>query len=96
MKSNQKIKKASRVRVLMRTAAMFFALFFILSPLTVPVSAISSRDAATPKDVGLATDHIGAAYLYNIENDFAALSYKIDETIYPASTVKIMTGLIAI
>lgn len=87
-------KKASLLRVTARLAAMFFALFFILSPL--PVSAISSRDAATPTDVGLEVNHVGGAYLYNIENDFVALSYNADETIYPASTVKIMSGLLAI
>ena len=87
-------KKAHPLRVTARLAAVFFALFFILSPLN--VSAISSRDAATPTDVGLEVNHIGGAYLYNMENDFVALSYNASETIYPASTVKIMTGLIAI
>ena len=94
MNEKTNINKASRARVLLRTAAMLFALFFMLSPLS--VSAISSRDAAKPEDIGLETDHVKAAYLYNIENDFTVMTYNSAEVIFPASTVKIMTGLIAI
>lgn len=81
-----------------RAASFVFALFFILSAMAAatPALAISSRDAATPEDVGLATDHLTAAFLYNIENEFTVMSYNANEMIFPASTVKIMTGLIAI
>ena len=60
------------------------------------VCAISSRDAATPEDVDLTVNRIKSAYLYNIENDFVAMSYNADEVVFPTSTVKIMVGLIAI
>ncbi len=90
MKNNIRSKSA----VYIRACALLLALFFILSPL--PISAITNRDSATPDDMELAVDHIDGAYLYNIENDFTVLAYNADETVYPASTVKIMTGLIAI
>ncbi len=83
-----------RRSVAARLVALFFVCLFLLSPL--PVGAISSRDSATPEQVGLETDHVGGAYLYNIENDFTVLSYNANETLYPTSTVKIMTGIIAI
>ena len=72
-----------------------FLLFGIIFPPT-RVSAISSRDSASPSDVELDVDHVDAAYLYNIENDFDVMRFNVDETVYPASTVKIMVGLIAI
>ncbi len=90
----KKTGKVCRLRAVIRCAALFFALFFVLSPL--PVSAITSRDAATPDDMDLAVDRIDGAYLYNIENDFVALAYNADETVFPTSTVKIMTGILAI
>ncbi len=36
------------------------------------------------------------AYLYNFENDQVLLEKRTDERIYPTSTVKIMTGIVAI
>ncbi len=95
-KKNNTTAPYTRVRILARLLALSFACLFALLAAPVPVGAISSRDAATPDDVGLETEHIGGAYLYNIENDFAALSYNANETLYPTSTVKIMTGIIAI
>lgn len=37
-----------------------------------------------------------SAYLYNIENETAVYNYKGDESVYPTSTVKIMTGIVAL
>ncbi len=51
-----------------------------------PVSAIDE-----PK-----VEHAAAAYLYNIENDKAIYSLNADEKVYPASTVKLMTGIVAL
>ncbi|MBQ8641929.1 MAG: D-alanyl-D-alanine carboxypeptidase [Clostridia bacterium] len=43
-----------------------------------------------------AVDHCTGAYLYNFENDEVLLQQGMDERIYPTSTVKIMTGIVAI
>lgn len=42
-----------------------------------------------------AVEHAAAAYLYNFENDQILLEYEADKRIYPASTVKMMTGILA-
>ena len=41
-------------------------------------------------------EHAGGAYLYNFENDVVLYSVNEDARIYPASTVKIMTGILAV
>lgn len=41
-------------------------------------------------------DHCTGAYLYNFENDTVLLEKGADERVYPTSTVKIMTGIVAI
>ena len=41
-------------------------------------------------------EHAGGAYLYNIENDAVLYTYNEDAKVYPASTVKLMTGIIAV
>lgn len=43
-----------------------------------------------------AIEHAGGAYLYNFENDAVLLTQNEDARIYPASTVKIMTGILAV
>ena len=37
-----------------------------------------------------------SAYLYNIENSQAIYTYNPEEKVYPTSTVKIMTGIVAL
>ncbi len=37
-----------------------------------------------------------SAYVYNLDNKKAVYSYQGDETVYPTSTVKIMTGILAL
>ncbi len=49
-------------------------------------------EAAEPPRV----EHAGGAYLYNVENDTVLYSYNEDVKLYPASTVKLMTGILAI
>lgn len=43
-----------------------------------------------------AIEHAAGAYLYNFENDAVLLEYETDKRIYPASTVKLMTGILAL
>ena len=43
-----------------------------------------------------AVEHAAGAYLYNFENDRVLLEYEADKRIYPASTVKLMTGILAL
>jgi len=48
--------------------------------------------AAEPPQI----EHAAGAYLYNFENDTVLLEYEADKRIYPASTVKLMTGILAV
>ena len=41
-------------------------------------------------------ERAASAYLYNFENDTVLLEYEADKRIYPASTVKLMTGILAL
>ncbi|MBQ3125501.1 MAG: D-alanyl-D-alanine carboxypeptidase [Clostridia bacterium] len=43
-----------------------------------------------------AVEHAKGVYLYNLENEELLLACNENEPVYPASTVKIMTGLVAI
>lgn len=43
-----------------------------------------------------AVEHAKGVCVYNLENEMPILAYKENEKIYPASTVKIMTGLVAV
>ncbi|MBR6709850.1 MAG: D-alanyl-D-alanine carboxypeptidase [Clostridia bacterium] len=43
-----------------------------------------------------AVEHAQGVYLYNLEHDMTIFSHRAEEKIYPASTVKIMTGLVAV
>lgn len=72
-----------------RMIAVLLALVTVLSGLLcLPASA---AELETP-----AIEHAAGVYLYNLENEQTILSYCEDALIYPASTVKIMTGLVAI
>ncbi len=78
----------------MRLVALIFAVLFVFStPITVSSAALGDVGAS---DVGLETDRLKGAYLYNLENDFTVLSYAASDTVYPTSTVKIMSGILAI
>lgn len=41
-------------------------------------------------------NNIGGAVVYNVENEKTVYKYKAEEKIYPTSTVKIMTGILAV
>lgn len=59
--------------------------------------SVGAADPSTGTSGGAPTvDHCTGAYLYNFENDTVLLSKGADERVYPTSTVKIMTGVVAI
>ncbi|MFY9380739.1 MAG: serine hydrolase [Eubacteriales bacterium] len=95
-----KNKVKPRVRKLAAFLLAFFSILTAALPvfiMTVPVEAnITEAGEATAEDIGLLTDKIASAYLYNIENDKLIYSLNENEVIYPTSTVKIMTGTLAI
>ncbi len=62
------------------------ALFLPAVSLAVPVQAIEAPEV----------QYAGGAYLYNFENDAVLYTYNEDVRLYPASTVKLMTGILAI
>ena len=89
----------NKVKPRVRKLAAFLLAFFSFNGstpgfiMTVPVEAnITEAGEATAEDIGLLTDKIASAYLYNIENDKLIYSLNENEVIYPTSTVKIMTG----
>ncbi len=88
------IPKSRVKKRILRSVALIFAVFFVLgTPVSTDAAPVGDVLAA---DVGLETDHIKGAYLYNLENDFTVLSYASEDAVYPTSTVKIMSGILAI
>lgn len=90
-----------------RLSALLTALFLAFAALFIPVNAEPEKDgapngAATTPDVPSSkqpepptVERCRSAYLYCFENDRALFEYKSDEKVYPTSTVKLMTALIA-
>lgn len=72
----------------MKIAAVFFAVVL----LTAPQLCAAAETASSPPEV----NDCAAYYLYNFENDKVLCEYGTDSTLYPASTVKLMTGIIAV
>ena len=65
---------------------------------TAVISANSSEDAAEPQE-SLAPpvlQNVGTAIVYNIENDRYIYELGADKIIPPASTVKLMTAIVAV
>ena len=75
-----------------RAAARFLSVLCLLSVLAVSLTFSVSAESATVADLSRAN----AVYLYQIENDRVLISQNTDRPIFPASTVKIMTGLLAV
>lgn len=73
---------------------MLSVLFMLTAiiPLAVPVCADDTDDSNAPPTV----DHANAACVYNIENDQFIFNKDMDKVIYPASTVKLMTAILAV
>lgn len=67
---------------------LFVAVATIIPILLVPVSVNALEDP----DVS----HAQSVYLYNLENEKAVFKLNADETVYPTSTVKLMTGIVAL
>ncbi len=71
------------------------ALAVLLSVLTLvlPVCGfVTPVRAADPPQI----QNAGGAYLYNFENDAVLFTYNENTRLYPASTVKLMTGILAL
>ena len=75
--------------------AAFFLAIISLTTLIIPICASSAQeteeDLTPPK-----LDKVNAAVVYNIQNDRYIYELNADEIIYPASTVKLMTAIIAV
>lgn len=95
MKTDRFFKKAAFARAVSALLAVFFIFPAISNRATVSVGAVN-LSSATTSEVGVDISVFTSAYLYNIENDFIVYSYEADDLVYPTSTVKIMTGILAI
>ena len=71
--------------------AVALLLAAVLLLLSLPIGAEEADGGAMP-----VIDHCIGAYLYNFENDEVLYSVGADERVYPTSTVKLMTGIVAI
>lgn len=60
---------------------------FLTAAFVIPSFAIDDPPAA---------EKCRSAYLYCFENSKSLYEYNADETVYPTSTVKIMTGIVAL
>ncbi len=67
------------------TALLVLSVLFLFAIL--PMSAVNEIPD---------TSRVRNVYVYNFENDFVLFSQNVDDVIYPTSTVKIMTGLVAL
>ena len=73
-------------------SAMLVAVMVLFS--VVPVFAEEAPE--TSPSVPPAIENVGAATVYNIENDIYIYNHNADKVIYPASTVKLMTAIVAV
>ena len=98
------IKKFTKYRIV-SFISLFLCLVFLLS---LPSESAEETEQTEDSTQGNAWDEfrtmvsaapeseqVNAAYLYNIENSVMLYEKNAEEIIFPASTVKIMTGLIA-
>lgn len=69
--------------------AIAFWMAVLFCVLALPVTA-ADGDGAPP-----VIDHCIGAYVYNFENDEVLYQFGEDERVYPTSTVKLMTGIVA-
>ena len=76
-------KKTVRALAVLLTVSTLLLPFIVFAP---PVSAVE------PPEIR----HAAAAYLYNFENDAVLYTYNETGKLYPASTVKLMTGILAL
>ncbi len=72
-----------------RSVAVLTAVLSLFLPVLLYAAPVH---AAEPPE----TPHAGGAYLYNFENDAVLYAYNENVRLYPASTVKLMTGILAL
>ncbi len=84
--------KPSRYPAAKRIVAFFCCLCLFGTPILSAVGISASAEELSE----LPLDTANTIYLYNIENKIPIVEKNCDSLIYPASTVKIMTGLVAI
>ncbi len=73
-------------------SAMLLAVLAFL--MVVPVFADESEQEGIIEPPTI--ENVGAATVYNIENDIYIYDHNADKVIYPASTVKLMTAIVAV
>lgn len=76
---------------LIQKIAAAVLVFAVSSALALPVFADAEEAVQTSPTI----EHAQAAFLYNFENDTVLFEYNANETVYPTSTVKIMTAIVA-
>lgn len=72
-------------RIFRAAAAFFVALFLLCSHTGIAASALEPP----------VVERVGAAYLYNVENDRVLFEQDADKVLYPAASVKVMTAVVA-
>ncbi len=73
---------------ILKTVACLFACVL----LTLPSLCVSAEGADYEPPIA---EHIGAAYLYNVENERVIYEYESEKQVFPAASVKIMTAVVA-
>ncbi len=76
-----------------RCFALLLATLTVLLSLAAACFSVAAEEAAAPAAPDDA--RIGAAYLCNLENNLLLFEKAADRKVYPSSTVKILTGLLA-
>ncbi len=79
-------KHAKKSRPVRAFSLILSALFLILAFPAIPVYADDLPEL----------EHVQAAYLYNFEADDVLYELNVDAEVFPTSTVKIMTGIVAL
>lgn len=70
----------------------FIMLLTVILSFALPALADEDEVSSEPPEI----ENVGAAIVYNIENDAYIYELNADKVIYPASTVKLMTAIVAI
>ncbi len=79
----------SKIRDRVRRAVSFFVSAIVLLPL---LTLFAHAEGSDPPSL----EKVGAACLYNVESDTVLFELNPDAEVYPTSTVKIMTGIVAL
>ena len=73
-------------------SAMLVAVWALFSVMPVFADEVPEANPSVPPEI----ENVGAATVYNIENDTYIYKHNADKVIYPASTAKLMTAIVAI